>query len=252
MALLGLQDKVAVVTGGAAGIGAAVCGRLVAEGCRVVVVDRDGARAEQVASDLGSAALAVAADVASEDGVGRAWEAAVDRFGGVDCLHANAGVLGPMAPLADLGVADFDGVMAVNLRGVFLSLRAFLAHRRAQRGQGAAVITASVDSFRGARRGGGLYITSKHAVLGLMRTAALEGAPLGIRVNAICPGMVDTQLLRDARTRFDADPDAAAAVVPMQRLGQPDEIAAAVAWLLSAEAPYVTGAALVADGALTA
>jgi NAD(P)-dependent dehydrogenase (short-subunit alcohol dehydrogenase family) len=197
----------------------------------------------------------VRADVSAEDGVAAYVAAAVDRFGRVDFHHLNAGIAGSLAPLPDLTAHDFDSVMAVNVRGVFLGVRAAFRQFAAQdpaadAGQpGAIVITASVGSLRGSAD---LlpYQTSKHAVLGILRGAAVYGGPLGIRVNAVAPGIVPTEL-------FAASPDAPggrddmskrASTTPLRRAGRPDDIAGVVAFLLSDDAAYMTGEVVSADG----
>jgi NAD(P)-dependent dehydrogenase (short-subunit alcohol dehydrogenase family) len=248
-----LDDQVAIVTGGAGGIGAATARRLSAEGARVVVVDIDSARARAVAESLPGPGAWVDADVSDEASVARYMDAAVSRFGRVDLHHLNAGIAGSLTALPDLAVGEFDRVMAVNVRGVFLGIRAAFrqfARQSAMPGSpGAIVITASIGSLRGSAD---LlpYQTSKHAVLGLLHGAAVYGGPLGIRVNAVAPGIVPTEL-------FAATPDAPggkddmtrrASTTPLRRAGTPDDIAAVVAFLLSADAAYLTGEVVTADG----
>jgi NAD(P)-dependent dehydrogenase (short-subunit alcohol dehydrogenase family) len=251
--LRGLDDQVAIVTGGGRGIGAASARRLAAEGARVVVVDTDEARARAVAESLPGPGAWVTADVSDETGVARYLDAAVSRFGRVDLHHLNAGIAGSLTALPDLTVGEFDRVMAVNVRGVFLGIQA--AFRQFARqdprpgSPGAMVITASIGSLRGSAD---LipYQTSKHAVLGLLHGAAVYGGPLGIRVNAVAPGIVPTDL-------FAATPDAPggkddmvrrASTTPLRRAGTPEDIASVVAFLLSADAAYLTGEVVSADG----
>lgn len=248
-----LQDQVAIVTGGAGGLGAAAARRLSAEGARVVVVDTDEVRARAVAESLQGPGAWVSADVSDEAGVARYLDAAVSRFGRVDLHHLNAGIAGSLTVLPDLTVEEFDRVMAVNVRGVFLGIQA--AFRQFARQvpvpgrPGAIVITASIGSLRGSAD---LlpYQTSKHAVLGLLHGAAVYGGPLGIRVNAVAPGIVPTEL-------FAAMPDAPggkddmtrrASTTPLRRAGTPEDIASVVAFLLSADAAYLTGEVVSADG----
>jgi len=249
----GLDDQVAIVTGGAGGIGAASARRLSAEGARVVVVDTDESRARAVAESLPGPGAWVAADVSDETGVARYLDVAVSRFGRVDLHHLNAGIAGSLTALPDLSVGEFDRVMAVNVRGVFLGIRAAFRQFAGQDPMpdrpGAIVITASIGSLRGSAD---LlpYQTSKHAVLGLLHGAAVYGGPLGIRVNAVAPGIVPTEL-------FAATPDAPggrddmtrrASTTPLRRAGTPDDIASVVAFLLSADAAYMTGEVVSADG----
>jgi NAD(P)-dependent dehydrogenase (short-subunit alcohol dehydrogenase family) len=248
-----LDDQVAIVTGGAGGIGAATARRLSAEGARVVVVDTDSSRARAVAESLPGAAAWVGADVSDEAAVARYLDAAVSSFGRVDLHHLNAGIAGSLAALPHLTVGEFDRVMAVNVRGVFLGIRAAFrqfARQDPMPGRpGAIVITASIGSLRGSAD---LlpYQTSKHAVLGLLHGAAVYGGPLGIRVNAVAPGIVPTEL-------FAATPDAPggkddmtrrASTTPLRRAGTPEDIASVVAFLLSADAAYLTGEVVSADG----
>jgi NAD(P)-dependent dehydrogenase (short-subunit alcohol dehydrogenase family) len=248
-----LDDQVAIVTGGAGGIGAATARRLSAEGARVVVVDTDSARARAVAESLPGPGAWVDADVSDEANVARYMDAAVSHFGRVDLHHLNAGIAGSLTALPDLAVGEFDRVMAVNVRGAFLGIRAAFrqfARQDAMPGRpGAIVITASIGSLRGSAD---LlpYQTSKHAVLGLLHGAAVYGGPLGIRVNAVAPGIVPTEL-------FAATPDAPggkddmrrrASTTPLRRAGTPDDIAAVVAFLLSVDAAYLTGEVVTADG----
>jgi NAD(P)-dependent dehydrogenase (short-subunit alcohol dehydrogenase family) len=248
-----LDGQVAVVTGGAGGLGSASARRLSAEGASVLVVDTDEAGAKEVAASLPGPAASVRADVSDPEEVDRYVDAAVSRFGRVDLYHLNAGIAGSLTALPELTVAEFDQVMAVNVRGVFLGIRAafrqFAAQPPAAGKPGAIVITASIGSLRGSAD---LlpYQTSKHAVLGLLHGAAVYGGPLGIRVNAVAPGIVPTQL-------FAATPDAPggrddmsrrASTTPLRRAGTGDDIAAVVAFLLSADAAYLTGEVVSADG----
>jgi len=261
--LRGLAGRVAIVTGGGGGLGAATARRLSDEGAQVLVVDIDETRARETAQALPGASAWVAADVSDEADVARYLEVAVSHFGRVDLHHLNAGIAGTLTALPRLTAAEFDHVMAVNVRGVFLGIRAAFRQFAVQdagdagdagsadgpANSGAIVITASIGSLRGSAD---LlpYQTSKHAVLGLLHGAAVYGGPLGIRVNAVAPGIVPTGL-------FAATPDAPggkadmtrrASTTPLRRAGTADDIAAVVAFLLSADAAYMTGQVVSADG----
>jgi NAD(P)-dependent dehydrogenase (short-subunit alcohol dehydrogenase family) len=247
--------QVAVVTGAGAGFGLAVARRLAAEGALLVLVDRAAdALADAAAALAGS--LPVVADVSQEADVDSYVQTAVSEHGRIDLFFNNAGIEGRLAPMTELSVEDFDRVLAVNCRGVFLGLRAVLRVMK-QQNSGAIVNTASMAGIRGSATFAP-YVASKHAVVGLTRSAALEGAPFGIRVNAVAPGHIDTRMGRDLAAQLNPeDPDSVfrqtAARVPLgHRYGTAGEVASMVAWLLSDEASYVSGATHLIDGALNA
>jgi 3alpha(or 20beta)-hydroxysteroid dehydrogenase len=247
--------RVAVVTGAAAGFGLAVARRLAAEGALLVLVDRAaGSLADAAAALAGS--LPVVADVSQESDVDSYVQTAVSEHGRIDLFFNNAGIEGRLAPMTELSVEEFDRVLAVNCRGVFLGLRAVLRVMKEQN-SGAIVNTASMAGIRGSATFAP-YVASKHAVVGLTRSAALEGAPFGIRVNAVAPGHIDTRMGRDLAAQINPeDPDSVfrqtAARVPLgRRYGTAEEVANMVAWLLSDEASYVSGATHLIDGALNA
>lgn len=247
--MLGLAGKVAVVTGAAGGIGAATARRLADEGAHVVAVDTNQDRVRQVVTSLSTEGAWVCADVSAEEGVAAYVDAAVDRFGRIDLHHLNAGIPGSFATLPELTVAEFDTVMAVNVRGVFLGVRAAFRQYAVQGGAGNIVITGSIGSLRGSADLLA-YQTSKHAVLGILHGAAMYGGPLGVRVNAVAPGIVPTDL-------FAASPDVAggkddmsrrASSTPLRRAGTGDDVAGVVAFLLSDDAAYMTGEVVSVDG----
>jgi 3alpha(or 20beta)-hydroxysteroid dehydrogenase len=247
--------KVAVVTGAASGFGLAVSQRLAVEGARLVLIDRAADPLEEAATAI-EESLPVLADVSEPGDVETYVQAAVARHGRIDLFFNNAGIEGRLAPMTELAVEDFDRVLAVNCRGVFLGLRAVLRVMKEQQ-SGAIVNTASMAGIRGSATFAP-YVASKHAVIGLTRSAALEGAPFGIRVNAVAPGHIDTRMGRDLTAQINpADPDSVyrqtAARVPLgQRYGTAQEVASLVLWLLSDEASYVSGSTQLIDGALNA
>lgn len=241
----GLEGRVAVVTGAAGGLGQATVRRLSEEGAKVVAVDLDEQLAAATAADLPGPAIGVGVDVSTEAGVELYMAEAVEAFGRVDFHFLNAGITGdPVAPLVDVAVEDWDRVMAVNVRGPFLGTRAAFRHFLAHGTNGAIVVTASTAGLRGSSDLLA-YSTSKHAVIGLVHSAAVYGGPIGVRVNAVAPGIVPTSILGEASRE---DMIRRASTSPMRRAGKPEEIAGAVAFLFSADAAYVTGAVLSVDG----
>lgn len=245
------RGEVALVTGGGAGIGAACCERLAAEGATIVVLDRDIAAAERttaVIRDAGGTASSVAVDVTSWEEVDDALERVVREHGGLHVAVNNAGIAGPQAPLAEYPIDDWRRVLSVNLDGVFYCLRAELRHMLTA-ATGAIVNVGSMFSVT-ARIGVPAYVAAKHAVLGLTRAAALEHATKGVRVNAVGPGRIATPMMA---TSQDAETvERLLTEVPARRAGTPEEIAAVVAFLCSDDASYVTGAFYSADGGFTA
>lgn len=252
-----LTDRVALVTGAGGGLGRAACAAFARSGARVVAVDVDAGAAEE-AADLarvaGVQAVAARADVSQTADVKAYVKLALDTFGRIDCFFNNAGIEGRMAPIAEFDEDVWDRVMAVNVRGAFLGLRHVLPVMIAQ-GRGAVVNTASVAGTVGAPRLGA-YSTSKHAIIGLTRTAAGEVGRQGVRVNAVCPGPINTRMMRSIEAMSNpGDPDgiarANAGRNPMGRYGEADEVARVVVFLCSDAAAYVNGAAWVIDGGRT-
>ncbi|MBC7632248.1 SDR family NAD(P)-dependent oxidoreductase [Aeromicrobium sp.] len=255
--LKGLTGKSIVVTGAGAGIGAATCRRLVAEGAQVVAADIDLAAAEAIAKEIGSNAVALRADVSTPDGAAACVSAAVDAFGRLDAFHANAGVEGRAHLVSDFDLAMYELVFGVNVRGAFLCASAALRRLTSQGDGGGILFTSSLASLQGTPSMA-IYTASKHAVHGLVRCLAREVSP-GIRVNALAPGVVDTRMMRSLEQSMGAagGTDAATlragleAAVPMRRYASVDEIAATAAWILSDEVPYVHGETITVGGGLT-
>lgn len=246
------EGKVAVVTGAGSGLGRASARRLASEGANVVAVDVNAEAVGAVVSQLPTPSLAVEADISDEAAVERYMAASVERFGHVDLYHLNAGIFGTFAPLPDISVDEFDRVIAVNIRGQFLGLRAAFRQYIAQASTGAIVVTGSIAGITGSAD---LlpYTTSKHAVHGLVHGAGAYGGPLGIRVNAVAPGIVPTELFADAATTTGGknDMERRASTTPMRRAGTPEEIASVVAFLLSSDAAYMAGQIVSVDGGAT-
>ncbi len=250
--------RVAIVTGAAGGIGLAACERFASEGASVVAVDlatTDLGAAVATAEAQGAAALAVGADVTQSDEVAGYVRAAMDNFGRVDVLFNNAGIEGAYYPMVDYPEDDFDRVIAVNVRGVWLGIK-YAVPAMIAGGGGAIVNTASVAGLFGAR-GISPYSASKHAVAGLTKSAALELATSGVRVNAVCPSPIETRMMRSLETfiggeNADDVRKAFAERLPAQRYGEPHEVAALVAFLASDEASYITGSLYPIDGGYSA
>lgn len=249
-----LEAKVAVITGGASGMGRAAAERFCRDGARVVALDLNEANGKQLVADLGAAGFAgavrfVRGDVSAEDDVAAAVAEAVEGFGRLDIVFNNAGVGGVFGPITDIAVEDWDWTFGVLCRGVFLGIkhgaRAMIDHGRG----GAVVNTASVAGLSGGS-GPQAYSAAKAAVINLTRVAALELAPHRIRVNAICPGAINTPLLH--RGTPEAFASVLERVQPWQGVGEARHIADAALFLASDEAEFVTGEALVVDGGLTA
>jgi NAD(P)-dependent dehydrogenase (short-subunit alcohol dehydrogenase family) len=246
------ENKVALVTGAASGIGLATAKAFAEAGAAVALVDVNDAAVRSAAADMvaaGHKAIGIHCDVADDANVAAMVEQTVSTFGRLDAAYNNAGVQSPYAETADTTREDFDRVMAVNLRGVWCCMKYELLQMREQ-GSGAIVNCSSIGGLVGIA-GRGVYRSSKHGVIGLTKCAALEYAARGIRINAVCPGIIHTPM-NDKMVA--TQPDAIAAMlktVPIGRLGRPEEIAAVVLWLCSPGASFVIGHALAVDGGYT-
>ena len=250
-----LDGEVAPVTGAASGIGPAATKLLRGAGCGLVPGDRDGAALRDAAGGLGERAVAAAADVAQDGSTARAVVRAGARFGPVSLAVLDAGLSGPIGRIEDVPPAGFDRVVAVNLRGVWLGLAALPPSVR-RAGGGSLVATSSTAGLRGAARPAA-HSAGKHAVIGLVQSAAPEVARDGVRVNAVCPGPVDTGMMAAIEAGFrPGDPEAArrgtAARVPLGRLGTPEDVAAPVLFLPSDRAGFTAGGAYRLDGGVVA
>ncbi|MCA0455875.1 MAG: glucose 1-dehydrogenase [Chloroflexi bacterium] len=255
---MSMEGKVAVVTGGGNGIGQAACIAFAREGAKVVVVDIDRAACEQTAaaiSETGGVAHAFMADVSQSGDVQSYVKYTVDTFGRIDAFFNNAGIEGVVSPLVEYDEANWDRVIGINLKGTFLGLRYVLPVMIAQK-KGAVVNTASVAGTVGAPNMAA-YSASKHAIIGLTRTAAGEVGKHSVRVNAVCPGPIKTRMMQSLESMINpAEPTAVAkanvARNPMGRYGEAEEVARVVVFLASDEADYVNGAAWLIDGGRTA
>jgi NAD(P)-dependent dehydrogenase (short-subunit alcohol dehydrogenase family) len=250
-----LDGKVAWITGAAGGIGAAVARLFVDEGATVLLTDLDGEAVVKLAESLGSKAGGVAADITDPAVNAALVKLAVERHGGLDIAILNAGIEGVVSPIPDYPVNVFDAVMAVNVRGVFLGLKAAFPAMKA-RGGGSVVITSSTSGVRGTS---GLipYTASKHAVIGLMKSAALEGAQHNIRVNTVNPAPIETRMMDAiAEGQNPQDPAAARkrteAGMPFRRYGKPEEVANLMLFLASSDSSFCSGGVYMVDGAVTA
>ncbi|GAA2059631.1 glucose 1-dehydrogenase [Williamsia deligens] len=245
--------QVALVTGAAKGVGFAAAAAFATQGAAVVLADRDADALDHAVDSLradGHTVLAVTCDVADEESVAALVRSTVDEYGRLDAAFNNAGIQVPRIDVADEPAENFDRVASVNLRGVWACMKHELRQMRAQ-GGGAIVNCSSLGGLVG-NPGLASYHATKHGVIGLTSSAALEYAPRGVRINAVCPGTIDTPMVADMLEKGALEDGAMTAAIPMDRLGRPDEIAAAVLWLCSSAASYVTGVALPVDGGYVA
>ena len=246
-----LDGKIVLVTGGGGGVGRSTAIRLASEGATVVVADVSQLTADETANLIrrqNGQALAIQADVTVDGQVRRMVDAAIEKYGRLDCAFNNAGVSGPQIGVSGLKTGQwteeaFDQIVDVNLKGVWLCMRAELECMVAQ-ASGVIVNASSIGGLVGLATSSA-YVASKHAVIGLTRSAALEYAQAGIRVNAIAPGYVETEMTREIMQQRGSE---ILAKVPMGRMALPEEIADLVCWLCSDRSSFVTGSVYIADG----
>ena len=257
-----LKDKVAIVTGGSGGIGVVTAKRFVEEGAKVLLVDIDEDALKACVSDIGESTSYVVADVSKEDQVNNYTQAAVDRYGKIDIVLLNAGIEGPFKPLIEVTAEEFDKLMGVNLRGAWLGIKAAVP-QMINTGGGSITLTSSIAGLRGSA-GMGPYVTSKHALVGLMRTAAMEYAAFGIRINTVHPSPVETRMMRSIEAGaavmtgslgVERTPEEMkqmmAGSIPMKRYATPEEVANLFLFLSSDEATYITGSCYSVDGGMS-
>ncbi|MCW3033132.1 MAG: hypothetical protein QOK19_295 [Solirubrobacteraceae bacterium] len=243
-----LTDRVAIVTGASRGIGAETARALARAGARVVLAARDESRLQALAAEItatGGTALGIPTDIGEPTDVERMISRTLDAFGRLDIAFNNAAGGGhPPTPLSEVSIEDFESALRINLRGTFLCLKHEIA---AMLGGDAGGAIVNMSSTAGLEAVGGLaaYVSTKHAIVGLTKTAALEYAPRGIRVNAVAPGPILTEHLEQAGAGAQ---QGAAQAMPMKRIGRPEEVAAAVVWLCSDSASFITGATIPIDG----
>jgi len=248
-----LHGKVALITGAASGIGRATAIAAAREGAKVLVADAVPAGEDTVKliKQAGGEAAFHKCDVTRAAEVEATVAAAVKVFGRLDCAHNNAGIIGKSLHTADDTEENFDRIIAVDLKGVWLCMKYEILQMLKQGARGAIVNTASAAGLVGSH-GQPAYTAAKHGVIGLTKVAALEYARHDIRVNSVCPGVIDTAMVAEMVTGHPRLRDRLIAVEPIRRMGKPEEIGEAVVWLMSDYASFVTGASLPVDGAMTA
>jgi len=248
-----LQNQVALVTGAASGIGFATARAFAEAGAAVALADINAAALHSATNQLtsiGHKATDIRCNVADENDVAAMVQQTIASLGRLDIAFNNAGIHAPVAETAEALGEDFDRVMAINLRGIWNCMKHELRHMR-ERGSGVIVNCSSQSGLVGTA-GLGAYTASKHGVIGLTKSAALEYASKGIRINAVCPGSTDTPMVQNALANEPETMKAVMKEIPLGRLGKPEEIASAVLWLCSPGAAFMVGQAIVPDGGYTA
>ena len=250
-----LDGRVAIITGGSGGIGRAAAKRFIDEGAKVLLVDLEESALRSALDAIGKTnAGSIAADVTGDDDTQRYVKTAVERYGRIDIYLANAGIEGRFTPIPDYPIEVFDRVIAVNVRGVWLGLKHVIP-AMAKGGGGSIVITSSTAGIHG-YVGASAYVASKHAVIGMMRTAALECAPLKIRVNTVNPAPIETRMMRSIEEQLAPGHSGQAkeqfqSTIPLGRYGHPEEVADVMLFLASDQSSFCTGGVYMVDGGVS-
>lgn len=254
MAYSDLEGKTVLITGGAAGIGAATASAFLEAGAKVAVVDVDADALKQFAADAGAGEdrlVTITADVSQEEDVRAYVQKTIEAFGTIDVFFNNAGIEGKVAPIVDQEVEDFDRVIAINVRGVWLGLKHVLPVMYEQK-SGSVINTSSVGGLVAGSMAVSPYVTSKFAVHGMTRVVATEAAPHGVRVNSVHPSPVNTRMMRSLEGGSGASQEDIARAIPLGRYAEATDIANMVLFLASDRSSFVTGAQMVVDGGMLA
>lgn len=252
-----LKGKTALITGGAGVIGKETAKRFVAEGAKVALVDLNEEALEKAKNEINSKNIETfGADVSEPGDVINYVNSTVEKFGKIDAFFNNAGIEGAVAPIAEYPVDEFDKVMKINVRGVWLGLK-YAIPKMVENGSGSVILSSSVAGLRGTA-GVSAYVASKHAIVGIMRTAAMELAPEGIRVNTINPGPVESRMMESLEHGMSSGGDSNETknmlqqMIPMNRYASPEDVANMALFLASDESEYITGGTFTIDGGMTA